>query len=141
MSNTVCSLTKKIFRQINFIENNVTFTKFWRKNVCDTKKREQAQKFPWNQLFSNFLSKNVDLTEKMLKFPSKWSCFWRLFTLWNSISKTLLCWLSTLISERNCNFCTGFEITAFLLWMLWFHKKFFHHVVHNLYVKPILFSS
>ena len=31
-------------------------------------KRDHAQKFPWNQFFSNFFSKNVDLTEKLLKF-------------------------------------------------------------------------
>ena len=29
-----------------------------------TKKRDHAQKFPWNQLFSKFFSENVDLTEK-----------------------------------------------------------------------------
>ena len=36
----------------------------WKNNM----KRDHAQKFPWNQFFSNFFSKNVDLTEKLLKF-------------------------------------------------------------------------
>ena len=35
------------------------------------KKRDHAQKFPWNQLFSNFFSNNVDLTEKGWFFRKK----------------------------------------------------------------------
>ena len=32
-------------------------------------KNDHTKKFPWNQLFSNFSSKNVELTKKMLIFP------------------------------------------------------------------------
>ena len=37
-------------------------------SVIKVLKRNHAQKFPWNQLFSYFFSKNIDLTEKMLIF-------------------------------------------------------------------------
>ena len=34
-----------------------------------TVESDLAKKFPWNQLFSNFSSNNVDLTKKLLIFP------------------------------------------------------------------------
>ena len=50
------------------------------------------KKFPWNQFFSNFFRKTVDLTEKMLIFPQKsWSRFTVLFhTVWCKSYKNLL---------------------------------------------------
>ena len=55
---------------------NTVHCTMWKSTVnCD-----HAQKISWNQLFSNFFSKNVDLTEKMLIFSVKsWSRFITLF--------------------------------------------------------------
>ena len=44
------------------------------------KTRSRSKIFPWNQIFRNFFSKNVDLTEKMIVFPqNSWSHFIVLF--------------------------------------------------------------
>ena len=53
------------------VKSNTTSQVLWKSTI----KWDHAQKFPWNQLFSNFFSKIVDLTEKMVIFP----CFWLLF--------------------------------------------------------------
>ena len=58
--------------------------------------------FPWNQLFSNLFSKNVDLTEKMLIFAQKsWSLFiallhthcgvYEIFVPWFLVNKEFYC--------------------------------------------------
>ena len=48
---------------------------------------QHSQKFPWNRLFSNFFSNNVDLTKKMLNLPLKqWLRFDDFSTLWQKNS-------------------------------------------------------
>ena len=56
-----CWLLKVLASQ-TFIMNYDTICTVWK----STWKRDHAQKFPWNQLFSSFF--DIDLTEKMLIF-------------------------------------------------------------------------
>ena len=50
----------KIIREIVEFKTFANHSVVWRSIT----KRDNAQKFPWNQLFSNFFSKNVNLTKK-----------------------------------------------------------------------------
>ena len=63
--------------QIDFFSEKSFSRKIYDKSRDQTvrkmcwKTRDHAKKFPWNQLFSNFFSKNVGLTEKYRFFDKK----------------------------------------------------------------------
>ena len=86
LRNFTATIFSQKFREINFLLKNFTLSWFDEKKldgseflvfphcvpvISTLRKRDHAQKFPWNQLFSNFFSKYVDLTEKLLIFPYK----------------------------------------------------------------------
>ena len=93
----------EMFREID-AKQNVDFTKFLIKTHRMEKyhKTRSCSKNSWNQLFSNFKSKNVNLTRKMLiAFCS--TLLWYFFTLCN----------------LNCNWINWFHVPIwFYFWIL-----------------------
>ena len=74
-----CEITEISFYCKNSVESFHLLITVWNSTIkCD-----HYQEFPWNQLFSNFFSKIVDLTEKSCFFRkhSDRSCFWWFSTL------------------------------------------------------------
>ena len=72
---------KNLLSPKNISSNQLFIYTVWKSII----KRDHAHKFPWNQPFSNFFSKNVDLTEKMLIFRKNGDRVFDDFsTLWSS---------------------------------------------------------